>query len=904
LANRGEMKIDAVSNLVDYGLSYQFLSESIVGTVSGSTLLIDSPSTQELRIGDKLQITGIRKQIQNVYNNSVSKFVASAGIGEITITSTGSFKTNDGIIKVGNNTFTYTSYTTTTDNGTTTGKFNGVSPNPSGLVEANDIVVQNNYTITVPTGGQFAASNGTFQANGVSFSYYNYFGGKFEFVSPDPTGIATVGSNLTQTIFNGQTASVTGVTTQQNASIAANTSITNGNGYLFNLTHKCLTVSGVSNFSVAINDIVQVGSHIMRITGVVDQNLWDVDNPFSFIGFQSGIVSRIYVEGKRALECVDQSFAVLSNKSCQIYALPALKNKVTELKKVINETAGVKDLVTIADAIGSDGTGAITTSTQDELMTGSSYIQLKNAESFIQTINPASPSITLKEPLEEAPFVGDKARLIPTTARNLYDHFSRKQITGLTIAANVNLVDNGKRLQISSKTPGGVGQVFAVGGRGSGLNVLSLRGAAQEISENRGQLEFDRSAVDILATGHTIKLSQIGRTKKKFTGTQPTSSTTVTIEKLNFTTARLTFGVPLVTIYSYSHLSNVTWIVRKIGRNRMRYEVFSGSATLPASLKIDDWVLVGNGDSYAGETPQQVFSSGNQGWFQVLETDNSTYFDIENHGIEEYIKTSNKPFVFTPYHSAREGDQIVIGSDLGILSSNKGTFAVTKVNSPTQIEYTNPSASDEEATAIGSGNNTIYLLDQGYTTYRKVVIVNPKPNDPTNRAIVVVSPGYDIALLNEGQGAKLTLPTRLGFGTDPIPGMSGYQFWTGLKRRAQRVVDGYEPDSSTFPGTRASGAQIEVREPQIQRVSIQLKIKTAKGVSLQALSDTIKSAITGYINSLGLGQDVVLSECIKLAQGVPGVDSVVLTFPVPGTERITINSNAIARISSGDVTLS
>ena len=95
-----------------------------------------------------------------------------------------------------------------------------------------------------------------------------------------------------------------------------------------------------------------------------------------------------------------------------------------------------------------------------------------------------------------------------------------------------------------------------------------------------------------------------------------------------------------------------------------------------------------------------------------------------------------------------------------------------------------------------------------------------------------------------------------------------------------------------------------MREPQIQRVSIQLKIKTAKGVSLQALSDTIKSAITGYINSLGLGQDVVLSECIRLAQSVPGVDSVVLTFPVAGTERITINSNAIARISSGDVTLS
>jgi hypothetical protein len=436
------------------------------------------------------------------------------------------------------------------------------------------------------------------------------------------------------------------------------------------------------------------------------------------------------------------------------------------------------------------------------------------------------------------------------------------------------------------------------------LNVLNLRGSAQEISTARGQLEFDRSAVDILATGHTIKLAQTGRSKKKFTGSQPTSSTAAEVQMLNSTDARLTFGVPLVTIYDYSHSSDITWVVRKIGRNRMRYEVLSGSATLPSALRADDWVLAGNGETYAGEDPAQVFSTGNQGWFQVLETDNLTYFDVENNGVEEFVKTSDKPFVFTSYHSARVGDQIVIGSDMDFLSSNRGTFKIIGVPSTTQVDYTNPNASNEGPVAIGSGGNTISLLDQGFVTYRKVVIVNPKPNDPTNRAIVVVSPGYDISLLNEGQGAKLTLPTRLGFGTDPVPGMSGYQFWTGLKRRAQRVVDGYEPDSATFPGARASGAQIEVREPQIQRVSIQLKIKTTKGVSLQSLSDTIKSAITGYINSLGLGQDVVLSECIKLAQDVPGVDSVVLSFPTPGTERITINSNGIARISSSDVTLS
>ena len=161
-----------------------------------------------------------------------------------------------------------------------------------------------------------------------------------------------------------------------------------------------------------------------------------------------------------------------------------------------------------------------------------------------------------------------------------------------------------------------------------------------------------------------------------------------------------------------------------------------------------------------------------------------------------------------------------------------------------------------------------------------------------------------MSLFNEIQGAQLTLPTRLSFDNQPVPGMAGYQFWTGLKRTTQRVVDGYEPDPTNFPGVRASGAQIEVREPQIQRVGLQLKVKTSKGVSLQSISDSIKSAVAGYINSLGLGQDVILSQVVSLAQSVPGVDAIVMAYPDPKTERITINSNAIARITTNDVTLS
>lgn len=117
-------------------------------------------------------------------------------------------------------------------------------------------------------------------------------------------------------------------------------------------------------------------------------------------------------------------------------------------------------------------------------------------------------------------------------------------------------------------------------------------------------------------------------------------------------------------------------------------------------------------------------------------------------------------------------------------------------------------------------------------------------------------------------------------------------------------MDGFEPDSSTFPGVGAAGVSIEAREPQIQRIQIGVKVKTSKGVSVQSISDTIKNAISGYVNSLDLGNDVVMSEVISLVQQVPGVDACVLTFPTPGTERITVGDSSIARISANDITLS
>lgn len=709
-------------------------------------------------------------------------------------------------------------------------------------------------------------------------------------IDPAVGDLVSIGSSL------GTIASVTSDTEFELSGLG---SIADGT-YDVTVTEKALSMSGAPVFSVQAGDKIQVGGIVLTVVSALSSTRFEIDLPNQFSGLESGYLSRITIRGDGA--GVDETHEVAASQSVRVFELAAASNSVAAISDLVNNTAGVKDLV-VASAVGS---GAITKSTKDS--SGQNLIELKNGESFVYSTREVSPAVRLKRSVDVAPAIGEKVRLIPSTPQNVSDHFNRKLISGLSVAANIALVDQARRVQVSSKTPGGAGQVFAVGGRASGRNVLAVRGNVQEFSSTRAQIELDRSATEFLAPGHTVKVHQPGRAKKDFPITAPTASTTILIDPIGSESlASLTIGVPVVKTYSSTYVSGVKIVVRKIGRSRTRFEVVSGhSGYIPSDLKMDDWVYIGDGESYSGIATTVDFATANQGWFQVRETDGATYFDVESSGVEEWVSVSSATSIlFVAYHSARPGDQISIGFDAPVSTLNKGTYSIVSVPSATQVIYQNADREAQPSVELGVGGAaSVIILDQGYSTYRRIVMVAPKPSDPTNRSYAIVEPGFDMALLSEGQGAKVSLPNRLGFGADPVPGVAGYSFWTGLKRKVQRIVDGYEPDSASFPGVGAAGVSIEVREPQIQKIQIAVKVKTSRGVSLQALSDTIKSAIAGYVNALGLGQDVVMSEVIRIVQDIPGVDACVLVYPTPGTERVTVGDSSLARIAVGDISLS
>jgi uncharacterized phage protein gp47/JayE len=122
-----------------------------------------------------------------------------------------------------------------------------------------------------------------------------------------------------------------------------------------------------------------------------------------------------------------------------------------------------------------------------------------------------------------------------------------------------------------------------------------------------------------------------------------------------------------------------------------------------------------------------------------------------------------------------------------------------------------------------------------------------------------------------------------------------------LLRRVQRTVDGFEPDSSNFPGRRAVGGLIEILPPLIKQISLAINVTTNEGVNLGEITNNIKSTIITYVNGLGVGEDVILSEIIATIMQIKGVAAVTFTTPVPSTERISIADNEKATITPDNI---
>jgi uncharacterized phage protein gp47/JayE len=173
-----------------------------------------------------------------------------------------------------------------------------------------------------------------------------------------------------------------------------------------------------------------------------------------------------------------------------------------------------------------------------------------------------------------------------------------------------------------------------------------------------------------------------------------------------------------------------------------------------------------------------------------------------------------------------------------------------------------------------------------------------------NFGVAPLVPGTDYAF-NEATGdVELSVANALqlhdGLVAAADGGSSAYTYTTGVGAYVQRKVNGDPTDFINFPGIRAAGTKVVVAAPSVISPAFVCKLTTTDGFTNAQVSPSVSVAIQTYVNSLGMGGTIVLSEAISLVMALPGVYD--FTFLQP-TANVPVQRSQLPRIVDANVTV-
>ena len=265
-----------------------------------------------------------------------------------------------------------------------------------------------------------------------------------------------------------------------------------------------------------------------------------------------------------------------------------------------------------------------------------------------------------------------------------------------------------------------------------------------------------------------------------------------------------------------------------------------------------------------------------------------------------------------------EGDSLRINDTLFVdniansswfSSSNAGSYTVTQYGTDATlrpfIRVDNSLAISQSNISVGVSLQGFFILEGESSKFSTVRLVENSIIDEnnSNRRQIYVTPDTRAYKMSRSNGTLIKPLGKFGYSNDVTVGIDGYNYYTGLLRTVQRVVDGFEPDPTTYPGRRAVGSAIEILAPLPKRIKIALDVVTKEGVNINEIVNDIKSSIIDYVDDLGTGDDVILSEIIVRVMEISGVESVVFTTPSPDTDRIAVADNERSFITSNDIAI-
>lgn len=114
----------------------------------------------------------------------------------------------------------------------------------------------------------------------------------------------------------------------------------------------------------------------------------------------------------------------------------------------------------------------------------------------------------------------------------------------------------------------------------------------------------------------------------------------------------------------------------------------------------------------------------------------------------------------------------------------------------------------------------------------------------------------------------------------------------------QAVIDG--TGTVEDPGYRAAGVNVVVAAPGIVSTNITMSVSITAGVDGDQVESDIELALVNYVNSLGIGADIVYNELITAVMGVFGVYNCDITAP---SGDVSISTSQVGRVGTVSITV-
>lgn len=446
----------------------------------------------------------------------------------------------------------------------------------------------------------------------------------------------------------------------------------------------------------------------------------------------------------------------------------------------------------------------------------------------------------------------------------------------------------------------------ATSGSGSVTSVETGSGQIDEIASGEGSVAIPNTKFSIatanragLQAGQWIKIENLETLQKQL---DFDSSTQIQLSNSGI------YGVVTRSVSgsfqtARSHSGDNTTIIKISRQGQFMCLSWSGSGTQPnfvaGGVQEGDWLkLDGN------------FSLNNQGIYQVIKMfGNNTVYIVNDSAIEEDVTLSaNSDMAFYSYDSVMPGDKFIISTDV-LGAANKGTYIVkdSPFPSSTTFELTTPFASPIASTPLGSSFTGVIVREENpFFTYRRIINFVEDPNDSDSYNVILETDRVGNKI-SPSVGSSINAVSKLSFDATVQTGEDSYKYYGGLISAVGKKIRGQAEDPVGFPGISAAGSYIEITSPLPREITISLVIKNLSGVPFSTIKTRVQSAVSAYVNNLGVGESVVFSEIISAVQEINGVQALAISAPTYDQTNLQIVLNEDEKaviINNNNITVS